>query len=154
MKKQMRGLDYKRKFEKGITLIEALVATVIVGIGFVSVFQMVQYSVQSIGVSSERTKANLLITMVAEDFISVRNSDSKTKDINFKDAFVKEQITKNSSLFDIKKCSSGTSSLSKGKNAQDNKIFKSLGISLVLLIVFFVYVLIFGEVEFFYGEIN
>ena len=119
----MRGLDYKRKFEKGITLIEALVATVIVGIGFVSVFQMVQYSVQSIGVSSERTKANLLITMVAEDFISVRNSDSKTKDINFKDAFVKEQITKNQSLFDIKKCLPG-SGTSKGKNAEENKIFK------------------------------
>ncbi len=124
MKKQMRGLDYKRKFEKGITLIEALVATVIVGIGFVSVFQMVQYSVQSIGVSSERTKANLLITMVAEDFISVRNSDSNTKGINFKDAFVKEQITKNSSLFDITKCSPGTSSSTKGKNAEENKIFK------------------------------
>ena len=123
MKKQMRGLDYKRKFEKGITLIEALVATVIVGIGFVSVFQMVQYSVQSIGVSSERTKANLLITMVAEDFISVRNSDSNTKGINFKDAFVKEQISKNKSLFDIKKCSSG-SSTSTGKNAQENKILK------------------------------
>ena len=123
MKKQMRGLDYKRKFEKGITLIEALVATVIVGIGFVSVFQMVQYSVQSIGVSSERTKANLLITMVAEDFISVKNSDSKVKGINFKDAFVKEQITKNQSLFDIKKCLPG-SGTSKGKNAEENKIFK------------------------------
>ena len=119
----MRGLDYKRKFEKGITLIEALVATVIVGIGFVSVFQMVQYSVQSIGVSSERTKANLLITMVAEDFISVRNSDSKTKGVNFKDAFVKEQITKNQSLFDIKKCLPG-SGTAKGKNAEENKIFK------------------------------
>ena len=119
----MRGLDYKRKFEKGITLIEALVATVIVGIGFVSVFQMVQYSVQSIGVSSERTKANLLITMVAEDFISVKNSDSKVKGINFKDAFVKEQITKNQSLFDIKKCLPG-SGTAKGKNAEEIKIFK------------------------------
>ena len=39
------------------------------------------------------------------------------------------------------------------KNSK-KKIFKSLGISLVLLIVFFVYVLIFGEVEYFYGEIN
>ena len=119
----MSGLDYKRKFEKGITLVEALVATVIVGIGFVSVFQMVQYSVQSIGVSGERTKANLLITMVAEDFISVRNSDSKTAGINFKDAFVTEQITKNQSLFDIKECSSG-SSTSIGKNAQENKLNK------------------------------
>ena len=119
----MSGLDYKRKFEKGITLVEALVATVIVGIGFVSVFQMVQYSVQSIGVSSERTKANLLITMVAEDFISVRNSDSKAKGINFKDAFVKEQITKNKSLFEINDCISG-SGTSIGKNAEENKINK------------------------------
>ena len=39
------------------------------------------------------------------------------------------------------------------KNSK-KKIFKSLGISLVLLIVFVVYVIIFGEVEYFYGEIN
>ncbi len=39
------------------------------------------------------------------------------------------------------------------KNSK-KKIFKSLGISLVILIVFVVYVLIFGEVEYFYGEIN
>ena len=39
------------------------------------------------------------------------------------------------------------------KNSK-KKIFKSLGISLVILIVFFVYVIIFGEVEYFYGEIN
>ena len=39
------------------------------------------------------------------------------------------------------------------KNSK-KKIFKSLGVSLVLLIVFIVYVLIFGEVEYFYGEIN
>ena len=54
----MNGLGIKRKSEKGLTLVEALVATVIVGIGFVSVFQMVQYSVSSIGVSSDRSKAN------------------------------------------------------------------------------------------------
>ena len=39
------------------------------------------------------------------------------------------------------------------KNSK-KKIFKLLGVSLVLLIVFIVYVLIFGEVEYFYGEIN
>ena len=67
----MIGLgNNKRNSERGLTLIEALVATVIVGIGFVSVFQMVQYSVSSIGVSSDRSKANLLMTMVVEDFIS------------------------------------------------------------------------------------
>ena len=36
------------KNQKGITLIEALVSTVIIGIGFVAIFQMVQYSVRSI----------------------------------------------------------------------------------------------------------
>ena len=65
---EMIGLgNNKRNSERGLTLIEALVATVIVGIGFVSVFQMVQYSVSSIGVSSDRSKANLLMTMVVED---------------------------------------------------------------------------------------
>ena len=44
------------KNQKGITLIEALVSTVIIGIGFVAIFQMVQYSVRSIDVSGERTK--------------------------------------------------------------------------------------------------
>ena len=52
----MIGLDSNRLKEKGITLIEALVSTVIIGIGFVAVFQMVNYSVQSIDVSGERTK--------------------------------------------------------------------------------------------------
>ena len=55
--------------EKGLTLIEALVSTVIVGIGFIAVFQMVNYSVQSIDVSGERTKGNYLVSMVAEDLM-------------------------------------------------------------------------------------
>ena len=45
------GIDSKRIKEKGLTLLEALVSTAIVGIGFVAVFQMVNYSVQSIDVS-------------------------------------------------------------------------------------------------------
>ena len=58
----MVGLGCKFfKNQKGITLIEALVSTVIIGIGFVAIFQMVQYSVRSIDVSGERTKSNLLI---------------------------------------------------------------------------------------------
>ena len=40
------------------------------------------------------------------------------------------------------------------EKSSKKKTFRSLGISLVLLIVFIVYVLIFGEVEYFYGEIN
>ena len=55
--------------EKGVTLIEALVSTGIVGIGVIAVFQMVNYSVQSIDVSGERTKGNYLVSMVAEDLM-------------------------------------------------------------------------------------
>ena len=33
----------KKNYEKGISLLEALVATAIVGIGFVAVFQIVNY---------------------------------------------------------------------------------------------------------------
>jgi len=65
----------KRITEKGITLIEGLVATAIIGIGFVAVFQMVQYSVRSIDVSGERTKANYLAGMVAEDLYSDKNQE-------------------------------------------------------------------------------
>jgi Tfp pilus assembly protein PilV len=65
----------KRISEKGITLIEGLVATAIIGIGFVAVFQMVQYSVRSIDVSGERTKANYMAGMVAEDLYSDRNQE-------------------------------------------------------------------------------
>ncbi len=101
----MNGLGIKRKSEKGLTLVEALVATVIVGIGFVSVFQMVQYSVSSIGVSSDRSKANLLMTMVAEDFISEKNSPGD-KSINFKDKLYDDEHVSGSKTpsFNIKSC--------------------------------------------------
>ena len=36
--------------QKGTTLLEALVATAIIGIGFIAIFQMVTYSVRSIDV--------------------------------------------------------------------------------------------------------
>ena len=47
--------------QSGMTLLEALVSTVIIGIGFVAVFQMVNYSIQSIDVSNDRTKANRIL---------------------------------------------------------------------------------------------
>ena len=53
MNKNQFGIDSKKIREKGITLLEALVATAIVGIGFIAVFQMVNYSVRSIDVSGE-----------------------------------------------------------------------------------------------------
>ena len=55
--------------EKGMSIIEALMATAIVGIGFIAVFQMVNFSVNSINTSGERTKASFLSAMVAEGFI-------------------------------------------------------------------------------------
>ena len=69
------GLDKikKRANEKGITILEALVSTAIIGIGFIAVFQMVQYSIRSIDVSGERTKMNYLVSMIAEDIISDRD---------------------------------------------------------------------------------
>ena len=55
------------KSEKGVSLLEAIVSTAIIGIGFVAIFQMVQYSIRSIDVSGERTKATYLSSMIAED---------------------------------------------------------------------------------------
>ncbi len=77
MKKIQFGLDNNKIREKGITLLEALVATAIVGIGFIAVFQMVNYSVRSIDMSGERTKTNYLVEMVAEDVIGDRFTNTK-----------------------------------------------------------------------------
>ena len=63
-----------RGAEKGLSLIEALVSTAIVGIGFVAVFQLVNFSVGSISVSGERTKINYITSMIAEDIIGSRDS--------------------------------------------------------------------------------
>ena len=85
----MVGIDNKiKKSQKGMTLLEALVSTAIIGIGFVAVFQMVNYSVQSIDVSGERTKANYLVSMVAEDLISEKESNYPTKDVKFMDYLI------------------------------------------------------------------
>ena len=58
----------------GLSILEALVSTAIVGIGFIAILQMVNYSVQSIDTSGERTKANYLVSMMAEDIIGHRNT--------------------------------------------------------------------------------
>mgnify|MGYP001177647748 FL=1 len=58
----------------GLTILESLVATAIVGIGFVAILQMTNFSVQSIDSSGERTKANYLVSMIAEDVIGHKNT--------------------------------------------------------------------------------
>ena len=49
--------------QKGLSLLEALISTAIVGIGFVAIFQMVNFSINSINTSGERTKANYLTSI-------------------------------------------------------------------------------------------
>ncbi len=76
--KNLNGLC-KTKMKKiknilGLTILEGLVSTAIVGIGFIAILQMVNYSVQSIDTSGERTKANYLVSMMAEDVIGHRDS--------------------------------------------------------------------------------
>ncbi len=67
---KMIKFSNKRKRQSGITILESLISTAIIGIGFVAIFQMVNFSVQSIDSSSERTKANYLVSMIAEDVIA------------------------------------------------------------------------------------
>jgi len=64
----------KKKTEKGLTLLEALISTAIVGIGFIAVFQLVNFSVGSIDVSGERTKINYITSMIAEDIIAHKDT--------------------------------------------------------------------------------
>ena len=42
----------KKNYEKGVSLLEALISTAIVGIGFIAVFQIVNYSTSSVNVSA------------------------------------------------------------------------------------------------------
>ena len=58
----------------GLSILEALVSTAIVGIGFIAILQMTNFSVQSIDNSGERTKANFLTEMIAEDVIGSKDS--------------------------------------------------------------------------------
>ena len=118
----MTGIDNKRKSEKGMTLLEALVSTAIIGIGFVAVFQMVNYSVQSIDVSGERTKASYLVSMVAEDIISEKHSSSPTTDKKLMDYLVDNRSSGKS--WTMSACSSGASSSGSHANTLQNKIQK------------------------------
>ena len=84
------GSEINKIKEKGVTILEGLVATAIVGIGFVAIFNMVTYSVQSIDVSSQRTKAHYLMHMVAEDIIGHKNSENDSS-VKLKDKLVTEK---------------------------------------------------------------
>ena len=120
----MIGQLDKRIYEKGITLLEALVSTAIIGIGFVAIFQMVNYSVQSIDISGERTKSNYLVGMVAEDLIAEKNSTSPTKDVKLMDFLVSNKISGTDSSWRMGSCSTGTTTTGSFQNTADNKFKK------------------------------
>ena len=115
----MFGLDSNRLKEKGVTLIEALISTVIIGIGFAAVFQMVSYSVQSIGVSGERTKTNYLMSMVAEDIISDKLSEKSG--VPLYEYLIANRDKTYKTSWRMGKCSDGTTTSGSHNNAQENK---------------------------------
>ena len=78
----------------GLSLLEALMSTAIVGIGFVAILQMTNYSVQSIYTSGERTKANYLTNMIAEDVIGHKNIVTGSA-INFSDYLFQNEFNPN-----------------------------------------------------------
>ncbi len=78
----------------GLSLLEALMSTAIVGIGFVAILQMTNYSVQSIYTSGERTKANYLTNMIAEDVIGHKNIVTGAA-INFSDYLFQNEFNPN-----------------------------------------------------------
>ena len=121
------GLRSKNKTIKqlGLSLLEALVATAIVGIGFIAIFQMTKYSVESMAISSDRTRANYLVAMVAEDLIG--NRHSKYGGVKFV-----EHLRKPSHIWEVDSCKKAprkiedSTTLYQGEeeNAPQNKIRK------------------------------
>mgnify|MGYP006248880593 FL=1 len=120
----MIGLDNikRRANEKGITILEALVSTAIIGIGFVAIFQMVQYAVRSIDVSGERTKMSYLVGMVAEDIISDKNSKNASKK-GFIENLIDNKNSKNESWV-MDTCKDKPAAKNNYSNAYQNKTQK------------------------------
>ena len=123
---EMLGLDNKKLKEKGTTLLEALVATAIVGIGFIAVFQMVNFSLQSIDVSSERTKIGYLSDMVAEDLLAYKNSTKSDGSISvkFKDALLTARDATTASSWNLSGCNDGVGINTSATNAEDKSFDK------------------------------
>ena len=116
---KMIKFSNKRKKQSGITILESLISTAIIGIGFVAIFQMVNFSVQSIDSSSERTKANYLVSMIAEDIIAHKITDPSWEGI----AACGEKKNK---LDDIKPIyETGVEDAEENKKNKWDKIFKT-----------------------------
>ena len=102
----------------GLSLLEALTSTAIVGIGFVAILQMTNYSVQSIYTSGERTKANYLTNMIAEDVIGHKNIVTGSA-INFSDYLFQNEFNPNF----CDNPAAGTTSLNTGNTGNVGNIY-------------------------------
>ena len=69
-------MSYKIKKNKGISLIESLVAIVVIGVGFVSILQLATYATRTTDVAIEKNKVNFLAEMMMEDIIADKNNSS------------------------------------------------------------------------------
>jgi Tfp pilus assembly protein PilV len=67
------GKKNRTKNLSGMSLIEALVATVVVGVGLVTVLQLAAFVTRSVDISIEKNKVNYLSEMMMEDMLSDRN---------------------------------------------------------------------------------
>ena len=66
----MGGVELMHKNQKGVALVEALVAAVIVGIGFIAVFGLASTSTRVLMSSIDREKQNMLANMIYEDMLT------------------------------------------------------------------------------------
>jgi len=79
-------MSYKNKKNKGVSLIEALVAIVVVGVGFASILQLAAYATRTTDVAIERNKVNFIAEMMAEDIIADKanaNNYNKTFECSY-----------------------------------------------------------------------
>ena len=67
---------------KGISIIEALVSIVIIGIGFVAMMQLSAFTINSMDRATEKNKLNYLSEMVIEDMIADPDNVSKYNGFN------------------------------------------------------------------------
>ena len=72
------------KNQKGVALVEALVAAVIVGIGFIAVFGLASTSTRVLMSSIDREKQNMLANMIYEDMLTDTANVLKYHNIDFK----------------------------------------------------------------------
>ena len=121
--KMVSGQLNKKNSEKGMSLIEALVSTVIISIGFIAVFQMVSYSIQSIDVSNERTKTTYLTAMVAEDLLADKFADLSGKRL-YEHIVDIRPTTGDRNSWEMANCSDGSATTSSAANVLDEKTNK------------------------------